>query len=216
MDAVLEVEIKLRATDAALADLAVRRRLGPATLGAPRAVDEHDAYLDTADRRLAASRWACRLRTRDGRRWISLKGPAIGTPDAVHRRPEVEGEAPLGPPDDPATWPASPARDLVLRLARGAPLEERLALRQRRTERTVMVDGSRAGTLSLDVARVLIEGAELGALRVVELELAAGSDPGLVKVLGAALAGVQGLEPEPASKLERALALAEGAGRAVR
>ncbi len=92
-------------------------RLGNASLGPARTVDETDRYLDTDDGRLASARWACRLRLRDGTTRISLKGPPSDAPAAAwhHRRPEVEGPA----TDEiaPNVWPASEARDLA-RVAR--------------------------------------------------------------------------------------------------
>ena len=62
-DFATEVELKYAATPAALAALARAPRLGPADLGAVLVNDETDRYLDTADRRLAAVAWACRLRS---------------------------------------------------------------------------------------------------------------------------------------------------------
>ena len=121
-DYALEIELKYAATPAALAVLADAERLGPALLGPTVVNDESDRYLDTPDRRLSAAGWACRLRTRrvDGiaRTFVSLKGPAEPAVAEMHRRPEIEAEA----PDDldPARWPPSPARELVDRLRDGA------------------------------------------------------------------------------------------------
>lgn len=215
MAATIEIELKLRADEEALRSLAAADALGPARLGPTREAEEVDIYLDTADRRLAAARWACRLRARDARRTVSLKGPAEHRPgDALHRRPEVEGPgpAPGAETSDPLGWPPSPARDLMLRLSGGAPLEERLALHQRRGERDVLVDGRLVAVLSLDRVRVERHGTTLGELRVVEVELLPGTSPGdWVRRVGDALAARPGLHPEPMSKLERALELAEGA-----
>jgi inorganic triphosphatase YgiF len=215
MAATIEVELKLHAEEEALRSLATADALGPARLGPARAVEELDVYLDTADRRLAGTRWACRLRTRDGRRTVSLKGPAEHRPgEALHRRPEVEGPGPepAATGTDPARWPLSPARDLVLRLSGGEPLEERLSLRQRRVEREVLVDGRQVAILSLDRVRVERHGLELGELRVVELELLRGASSGdWLSPVSDALVARPGLRPEPMSKLERALELAEGA-----
>jgi inorganic triphosphatase YgiF len=210
----LETELKLRAEDAALEGLAIVPSLGPATLGPPREVEELDVYLDTADGRLAAARWACRLRSREGRRWVSLKGPAEHRPgEALHRRPEVEGPAPHADANSPAAWPESPARDLVLRLAGDATLSERLSLRQRRVEREVIVVGGRVGLMSLDRVTVLRQGQALGSFGVAELELDDGEAPApwLASLTGT-LTALPGVEPEPMSKLERALELAEVAG----
>jgi len=209
-----EVELKLAASDPGpLDDLAGRATLGPAHLGRARVTDELDRYLDTPDGRLSAARWACRLRTRDGRTIVSLKGPrgdAPGHDPALHRRPEREGPADDRP--DPAAWPPSPARDLLVELAAGAPLAERLALAQQRTERSVVAHGARVGTLSLDRVTVVHRDRPAGHLFVVELELSteAAADEALVASLSAALASVDGLTPDPTSKLEHALQLVAG------
>ena len=205
----IETELKFSAADIGPLDALSRApRLGPAQLGQLLVVDETDRYLDTADLRLAARRWACRLRERQGRVVVSLKGPgeqAAG--DYLHLRPEVEG--PGGPGMEPAAWPSSPARDMLLRLAEGAALHERFRLEQRRGERAVLLDGTQVGLLSLDRVRVVLGDAEVGRLLAVELEvspaaLAAGLDPA---ALAAALAATPGLEPDPQTKFEHALAL---------
>jgi inorganic triphosphatase YgiF len=209
MEASLESELKYRAeTDAPLDVLAEQDSLGSASLGPAGTAEEVDRYLDTPGLRLSRAGWACRLRTRGATTVVSLKGPgqhAAG--DVIHRRPEVEG--PATPDLDPAGWPASAARELLLELSAGETLAETLTLVQRRTEREVQLEGTRIGTLSLDRARVLHQGRELGMLRVVELELdaaalAAGLDP---VSLERGLQAVGGLRPDPANKLERALAL---------
>jgi inorganic triphosphatase YgiF len=214
MAASLESELKYRAeSDATLDALASPSGLGPATLGPSHAVEELDRYLDTEGRHLARARWACRLRTRQGRTIVSLKGPsqhAAGA--ALHLRPELDG--PVDGGLEPSSWPPSSARDLLLELTEGAPLAERLRLAQQRTERDVLIAGRRVGILSLDRVRVLRDGQERGVLRVVELEmapeaLASGLDPG---PLERALAAIPGLAPDPASKLERALALMDEEG----
>ena len=215
MGATLEIELKLRADAAALEELAEVPRLGPADLGPPRAVDEQDRYLDTAGGALAAARWACRLRSREGRSWISLKGPAEhAAGDSVHRRPEVEGPAPDDPSTAPHTWPASAARDLVLRLAGAQPLRELLRLRQTRLERVLRVEGRRVAVLSLDDVTVEHEGRDLGSMRVVELEVDSRVSSAVMEPVFVALRGRHGLRPEPASKLERALAMARGESEA--
>jgi inorganic triphosphatase YgiF len=207
MGAGIEVELKLRAeTDTPLATLASAHTLGPARLGPAATVEEIDRYLDTADRRLAAAGWACRLRTRGDVTVISLKGAPRHEPGAtLHRRPELEGPAGLG--SDPARWPASPAQQLAERLAGGLPLQERLVMEQRRTERDVEADGTLIGTLSLDRVRFLHEGHRLGSLRVVELELRGPVPAATVAALERSLAAVEGLAPDPLTKLEHALAL---------
>jgi len=209
----LELELKYRADDPApLRALAAVSSLGPVALGPANPVDELDRYLDTPGLRLGAAGWACRLRIRGEQMTLSLKGPARHGPgDALHRRPEVEG--PAGPGTDPGRWPPSPARDLLASLAGGSAsqisLVERFTLEQRRTERTVLAGGRRIGLMSLDEVTVLRDSKARGTLLMVELEFVAGEppDPRLVAELGAALAVVVGLQPDPHTKLEHALTL---------
>ena len=203
-----EVEAKFRAETAEpLVELASRPRLGHAVLGTARTVDEIDRYLDTADGRLAAARWACRLRSREGATRISLKGPPIEPIEGWHhRRPEVEGPATAS--IDPDGWPASPALELLSTLRAGQPLVERLQLHQARTERAVtLADGTSLGTLTLDRVRMTSNGTNFGRLFVVELELDSTSEAGEAELdgLAAELKATKGLVPEPRSKLEHAL-----------
>ncbi len=216
----LEAELKFRVqSEAPLLALAAAVRLGPALLGPPRSFEELDRYLDTPDGRLAAARWACRLRTRDGETLLSMKGPAQHRAGSLlHLRPEIEG--PAGAGLTPADWPPSEARDHLLSLADGATLGERLALLQHRTERSVAPGETPLGTLSLDACDVIHEGVARGRLLVVELELrdaaattAGPAGPvggGVVGELASALLAMPGLSPDPTSKLERALAMIAG------
>lgn len=203
-----EVEARFSATGPGpLASVASLERLGSATLGPARTSSEVDVYLDTADGTLGAARWACRLRTRGDRITLSLKGrPDAASGGWLHRRPEVEG--PATGERDPAAWPPSPARELLERLAGGAPLVERFVLHQQRVERPVTHGTPRIGTLSLDTVDVEHLGAPVGRLHVVELELAAGAaDETILDALARELNAIRGLEPEPRTKLERALAM---------
>lgn len=203
-----ESELKyLAADERPLLQLAAADRLGSATLGPSTTAQELDRYLDTADLRLAAARWACRLRSRDGRIVVSLKGPAEhAAGDPVHRRPELEG--PVDSSLDPLRWPPSEARERVLAMAEGEPLAERFRLEQERTERSVSLAELEIGTLSLDRVRVLRGEAEVGRLLVVELEFgpSAGAAPDAQR-LASALAQLAGLSPDPFSKFERAVAM---------
>lgn len=210
----VESELKyLAADERPLLHLATADRLGPARLGPASTVTELDRYLDTADLRLAAVRWACRLRTRDRRTIVSLKGPAQHRPgDLLHLRPEVEG--PAGPGLEPRAWPLSPARDRLLAMIGGAALLERFSLAQQRTERSVSLDGRRIGGLSLDRVRVVHREVEVGRMLVVELELdpappASGLDH---RALAKALGQTSGLAADPLSKFERAQEMLATAG----
>ncbi|HEV8252290.1 MAG TPA: CYTH domain-containing protein [Candidatus Limnocylindria bacterium] len=206
----VEAELKYTTLDERpLQELERAERLGPAHLGVPRTVAELDRYLDTTGLRLAALRWACRLRSREGRTVVSLKGPAEhAAGDRVHRRPELEG--PVGRGLDPIGWPPSAARDRLLAMAGGAPLTERFRLEQERIERSVSMGGLRVGTLSLDRVRVLRGETDLGGLLVVELEFDP-ANPVDHRPLAAALGRLPGLAPDPLSKFERAEGMLAGA-----
>ena len=146
---------------------------------------------------------------RDGTTTVSLKGPPEpGTAGALHRRPELEGPATDQP--DPGRWPPSPARDAVLAMSGGEPLTQRFdAATSSARERVVSVEGIAIGTLSLDSVTRPARRRRARPFLVVELELddaavADGLDPA---PLATALGDLPGLEPEPQTKLERALAL---------
>jgi inorganic triphosphatase YgiF len=204
-----EIEAKFLADDLAVLEaLATTPDLAFAALAPARTVPESDRYLDTIDGELAARRWACRLRRREGAFRVSLKGPTETTIGSWHhRRPEIEG--PATDSLEPADWPDSEARQWLLELAGGNPLVERFELRQDRTERSVVVDGQPIGTMSLDVVDVIDRERERGRLNVVELELA-GEDSVSAdgfRILAEALAALPGLRPDPRTKLEHALEL---------
>jgi inorganic triphosphatase YgiF len=203
----IEVESKFRAVDhLTLQRLSTIDRLGPAWLGEARVSQEMDRYLDTADHRLAAEGWACRLRTRADQTILSLKGAAAASPgdrSEMQRRPEIEGSATAEIVPD--AWAPSEARDRLLELTGGAQLKERVHLDQRRTERPVFVDGRRVATLSLDEVDVLDPAGEsLGLLLVVELEHARIEREAELVAVAAALRAEPGLAPDPLTKLEHA------------
>lgn len=203
----LEVEARFRAADRSPLDrLAADASLGRATLGEPTTYLEQDRYLDTHAGRLAAARWACRLRTRGDRTVVSLKGPPDRSPAGwLHRRPELEG--PAAPVTDAAAWPPSEARERLLALSAGEPLATRITLLQERTTRSVSMAGATVGILSLDsVTPVDLDGARLGLFHVVELELVATANVERhLGPLARVLAARSGLTPEPRTKLELAL-----------
>ena len=202
-----EVEAKFVAGDPSVLDaLGSAPSVGIATLGTAHVAVETDRYLDTPDGALAAARWACRLRERDGAMRVSLKGPAEATAGSWHhRRREVEGAATAS--IVPGDWPESEARRRLIELAGGGELVERFELRQQRTERPAIVDGEQVATLSLDVVDVHAGGASLGRFLVVELELASelALAPDRFEALARTLAARPGLRPDPRSKLEHAV-----------
>ena len=94
----------------------------------------------------------------------------------------------------------------------GRPLVEGVTLRQRRSQRDVVVHGEVVGVLTLDRVEVRHLGARVGRLWSVELEFSSETvSERLLVALDAALLGLPGLAPDPLTKLERAEALIDAA-----
>jgi inorganic triphosphatase YgiF len=116
----------------------------------------------------------------------------------------MELEAPATPALDPAAWPPSRAKALVLDTIGSARLVEVAALRQRRHVR-MLRNGSTSVELSLDELSALEGAGGVLATRVeLEAELKEGPARDLAP-LARALATVAGLGPPLGSKLEFAL-----------
>ena len=140
-------------------------------LGPARRVRQVDRYLDTPDGRLRAAGWAARLRTIDAETRIQLKRIAAPGDDGVTRRTELDG--PVGPDDDPGSWPTSAARRRLVQLLRGETATTTLTLRQDRLVRDFGDDAAQV-ELSLDRTFALAGDQVAGRLTILELELRAG------------------------------------------
>jgi CHAD domain-containing protein len=185
------------------------RSLAGYTLMSAGVSNAHDRYFDTADGRLWAGGYACRLRTVNDGLLLTLKGLG-GVEGAVHRRPEHEVELPAWN-SDPAAWPDGAARCVALELAGGAPIALLLELRQRRVLSDVMDGERRVGQLSLDAVRTEAGGRPVSSYEL-ELELApSGTEADLARVVEE-LIRTWDLAPEPRSKFERALELLRRSG----
>ncbi len=164
-----------------------------------------DRYLDTAARDILRGGYTCRLREFAGRDSVCVTLDGLGVGDGALHRPEVhEVEVPRA--SDPRDWPEGEARDLLLRLRRGAALQQLVAIRQRRSLRSLLQNGTQIATLSLDVLE--IEGSPHPPLCEIEIELAPAGGPSELQVLGEILES-QGARPQTLSERERALALLE-------
>ncbi len=197
----MEVEAKFIIQDTqTYQDLQVIERLGYFSISAPRVEDLCDTYLDTPDRSLLRSGYACRQREQDGCAVISLKS-LHGTEDNIHRREEVE--APLARIEiPPEQWPDSAARQRVLALIDPLMrLQPLLHLEQRRVVRDVLYAQRLVAELSLDTVKSYGQ-----VYHELEVELkGTGTEYDLAAILDK-LAQMPGLKPEPRSKFERALA----------
>ncbi len=173
-----------------------------------------DRYVDTHSLALARSGWAARFR-RAGAAGHEHSGPRLELKSrermvGLHRRRELDGDA--DPDAAPDTWPASRARDLVVRAcASDGPLETLVSIRQVRRVRTFRND-SAAAELSLDAVEVFDGDTALDAFETVEVELIAGGERAL-RAFREVLDSDPWMCPSSDSKLERALrALAERLG----
>jgi len=164
-----------------------------------------DLYLDTAATtgHLRSAGLRARLRVSSGGVVLTVKGRSSAMADGVTTRMELE--APATPDLDPAAWPPSPARELLIDTLDGTPLLEIAALRQRRHVR-MLRNGATKVEMSLDELSALeAAGGVLGTRVELEAELKEGPAEPLLG-LARALAAVAGLGPPLGSKLEFALA----------
>jgi CHAD domain-containing protein len=201
----VEVELKYQVTDLAIGErlLAAEQLGGFAPIGEIRVAEQTDTYLDTPDGALEAQRIGVRLRAEDDATILTVK--AAGSVDgAIRRREELEGPAEAGTP--PASWPASAARDRLLALIGDQPLHELVTIRQYRRKRDFATSEATV-ELSLDEARIVVDGHTVERFTELEAELTRGPESALRPLLGL-LDGRPGLSPTVESKLARAIAVA--------
>lgn len=221
-----EVELKYRVTDLgalrAWLDRDWAGALPWATLGAPRSKAVEDRYFDTTREALRHHGFGARLRRVGGRHLVTVKslspdelepeddpdGPEVRSGsdgNAVHRRIELEG--PASARLDPATWPSSPARELIDELRGAARLRGLFTIRQVREVRDITAaDGS--AQLSLDEVRVISGRSVVGTFAELEVESTGGSLE-LLSGVARALAGTGLVVPASGSKEAQARALVD-------
>jgi inorganic triphosphatase YgiF len=164
-----------------------------------------DLYFETPGGRLAAAGFAARIRSESGRHRLSLKSTAEPGAGPIHRRLEIEG--PARPTIDPATWPRSAARDLLVTTIGAARLRVVASIRQYRRSR-LLGRGPTTVELSLDELEALAGPRDervLDRRLELEAELVKGELEDL-EALAAALAVSAGLAPSTGSKLDWARA----------
>src|SRR5215212_2567122 len=144
----MEIEAKFRVDDdQTFPQLLDLNTIGPFKLIAePDAEDQRNVYFDTADRRLRARQYGLRVRDLGRRRIATLKGAAKAR-DGMYERDEWEIE--IGDNDNPATWPASEARDRTLALLDGAEPLPILEIRTQRLHIIALRGHTRVAELSL-------------------------------------------------------------------
>ena len=204
----VEVELKYLVADPTAAEwLARAPGFGPFAAGpALPAVRHVDRYLDTADGALEGAGYAGRLRATPDGTIVTLKSTRTSA-GALQRRSELEAEA--ADTLDPADWPASTPRSVILELCGDRPLVELVAIRQVRTRRELAARDATV-ELSIDEVEVVAAGAVVDRFTEVEAELRDGNEERLVELGG--VLETRGLTAAGGSKLERARRAAGKAG----
>ena len=200
----MEVELKYRMTDVATGErlLATDELAGFAATGPAETVRHEDRYLDTEDGALEAAGYSGRLRSTGKGTILTLKGLARhDNGGSTHRREELEG--PADPAQPPAAWPASAARDAVVRIVGERALRDLVALRQVRQKRNYARNGT-VVEVSVDDVEVLVGAQVAERFAELELELRDGDEVNL-EPLADMLGEIEELVAVDSSKFERAL-----------
>jgi inorganic triphosphatase YgiF len=210
----MEIEAKFSIPDRATFDQLCRLEvLAGYQLSSGGVKQVYDRYLDTDERAILRAGYACRVR-RKGQQYVAtLKGlGGAGAGSGIHRR--AEHEVAVGD-DDPATWPDSTARDLALRLSDGRLLHELFSLCQERHIRLLYAGGPagtrRVAEMSLDIVTPTVsDDQETLVYFELEIELLDQGSESDLRALASDVQTTWGLHPEPHSKFERGLELADG------
>jgi inorganic triphosphatase YgiF len=205
----LEVEAKFSVPDEeTFQRLLEADTLGSFRVGSRSVAHLRDRYLDTADRALAASGYACRIRQQNGDTLATLKGRG-GVSGAIHRRAEYEVALPGSVP--PQEWPPSRVRDLTLTLCADQPLVRIFDVEQIRHISPLYAGDRTVAQLNLDRVEFGCQHSRSPRETTLELEveLQAGGGEADLETLVAELEETWGLVPEGRSKFERGLTLVD-------
>ncbi|HUP83352.1 MAG TPA: CHAD domain-containing protein [Candidatus Limnocylindria bacterium] len=214
-----ELELKYAVADrAAVEEIVSADVVFGLEAGPWREYDVVDQYLDTRSGSLARAGYGARLR-RVGRRTIvtvkSAARRAAGNRSgraALHDRMELE--APATRRLDPARWPQSPARAVIVASAGGEALHTLFTIEQHRRERELLRDGGVVAKLSLDSGVVKRFARPLGDIDALEIEATAAHPAEARRVLARIASDIEkvdALRPEERSKEELAQAMIERA-----
>ena len=187
-----EFELKYRADSGKISE--IRKKYGSFS-----SISMETTYYDTPDGSLRRLRWTLRRRFENGKSVCTVKTPAAGGGRG-------EWETACGNIRDavPELCKLGAPRELLALTADG--VTESCSARFTRLAKLVEADGCTV-ELALDEGTLLGGGKAL-PLAEVEVELKAGSEAAAV-AFAQALAAEFGLTPEPKSKVQRALALAD-------
>ena len=211
----IEIEVKLRASRQAFADLAKASALGPWRVVEQTEIRLRDTYFDTPGHALARQRCTLRIRSLDGEAIgeLTLKGPAGDTTGGPLARTELTAAIPVGIPVhewDTITEARPVIEALRVRgiaypgdLVGGAVLvNPRRNLRLRRDTNAGHAHDHAEVILSLDEVR--LEGHPY-LRRYVEIELVHGAPEAIMEVSNL-VAGMTRLRPARSGKVQAARA----------
>ena len=196
----METEAKYAFPDAALLEqLKELNRFGRYHIKRIADLNVTDTYFDTADRRIQAEGYACRLRQTANESLLGVK--SLGNhQDGIHQREEYEQEMQQMVPV--SEWPVGKAQDLLRPLVGERSLEALCVLRQHRI-RSEVFDAERfVGELSLDTVTAEYRDQKHTFFEA-EVELEEHGTLDDLHALGHVFEGF-GLQPESRSKLEHA------------
>lgn len=206
----MEIEAKFSIPDQPTFDrLRVVESLAGLQAGPARLTQDYDRYLDTPDRALMAGGYACRWRVRQGSCWPLITVKALTPASAhLHSREELEVVLEEESSEDPTTWPASEARQIVASLSQGRPLATLFEAWQERYVRLLHAPEAPTLLVELSLDCVHLGSKDAPGLFELEAELLADQAQPQLAALAAELQNQWRLLPEPRSKFERGLALA--------
>ncbi len=196
----MEIEAKYKALDENFSGLLEIDRLGDYSLGSIEEQFINDRYMDTADHDILKAGYALRIREKNGKYIVTVKG--LGNSEgAIHRREEYEVE--IHPNTIPQEWPDGKARDVVLSIVHSQPLHGLFVIRQFRRTRPVRQNERFIAVMSLDIVDMELDG---NSIRDYEVEIELEKD-GILEDLEKLdyIIRNRGLYPETRSKFERAM-----------
>jgi len=205
---VMEIEAKMSVPDPGVYwTLQTADSVGDYTLVTVQVKNTHDIYLDTRWRRILAAGYSCLLRESSEGIVVTLK--SITTAEgAVHRR--GEWEISLRTFQQPAEWPESDVRQLVLPLVGRDPLIPLFDMQQTRIIRMLSQAEKPVAEIRLDRVSMISNKREQAYLDL-EVELFPGVPEANLRAIIKLLQEAWNLQPEPLSKFERGLELLDQA-----
>lgn len=196
----MEIEAKYKALDDKFSGLLETNKLGDYNLGNIEDQITNDRYMDTANHNILKAGYALRVREKNGKYIVTVKG--LGNSEgAIHQREEYEME--IQPNTLPQEWPDGEARYIVLSIIHSQTLYELFVIRQLRRIRQVWQNRRFIGIMSLDIVDIELGG---NSIRSYEVEMELEKDGTLedLRKLDYIVRN-HGLCPEPRSKFERAM-----------